>query len=111
MRIDIVTLDDVLPALVRLIEHLVRMSVAGEESLQPHDIGIVRRADDHRADPLFHEADAAKDQRAHHVLADLGLFDHHVADARRGNGQRIDVALRDKVHERRAARTVGRARP
>ena len=77
------------------------MAVAGEKTLQPHHIDVVSRTNDHRPDPLFHQADTAKDQRTHHVLANLGLFDHHVADARRGNGERLDVSLGDEIDERR----------
>src|SRR5262249_7994443 len=63
LEIDIVTLDDAVPAFVRFVQHLVRMTVADQESFQPHDVGVVRRSNDYRPNPLFHEADAAKDQR------------------------------------------------
>ena len=68
-------LDQHLAAGIRFwIEPLMRMTVAGEEVLQPQHVAVVGPADDDRAAGAgFQQAHAAQDQRAHDALAELGL--------------------------------------
>ena len=83
---------------------MVRIAVAGEESLQPDHAARIRRADQHRAaDAALDQADPAQDQRAHDALAEIGFLDQQRAQALRRDQQRFDVAFRAAIDQRDAA--------
>ena len=72
------------------IEPLVRMPVAGEEPFEAKNIAVIGAADDHRpAGTPLEQADTAQDQGAHDALAQLGLFDHQIAQPLRRNDERV----------------------
>ena len=86
------------------IEQMMRIAVAGEETLQADDAGRIRRPDQHRtADAGLDQTDAAQDQRAHDALAKIGFGDQQRAQPFRRDQQRLDVALGMPVDQRDAA--------
>ena len=86
------------------IEPLMRVTVAGEEVLEPQHIAVVGPADDDRtARTGFQEAHAAQDQRAHDALAELGLGDEQRAQLRRRDDDDVDRLARDGVDQGRTA--------
>ena len=88
------------------IEHLVRLSIALQESGQPKHITVAGAADDQRTrDAALNQTDAAQDQRAHDALAELGLRDENVAQPGGRDDERFDRLHGARVHQR--PRTVG----
>jgi hypothetical protein len=82
LRLDTEALHDGAAALVgRSIQYGVGIAVAGEKTLQPHEVRRARSADQHRAGTtLLNEPDAAQDEGAHEHLADLRRADHERAE-------------------------------
>ena len=71
------------------VEHRVRIGVARQKTLQPHQIGRAGAADQQRADAaLLDQRDAAQDEGAHDDLAEFGRADHQRADMRGVERQR-----------------------
>ncbi len=80
-----------------------RMPVAGEEPFEAQHVAIVGAADDDRAAGAdLDQADPAQDQGAHDALAELGLFDHQLAQPARRYDERLDRFGGSRVDERRA---------
>ncbi|MHC2773059.1 hypothetical protein ACVIM7_002526 [Bradyrhizobium liaoningense] len=87
---------------------MMRLAVAGEEPLQPHHAGGVRRSDQHgAAGAALDQIDPAQDQRPHDALAELGLGDQQRAQPVRRQQQRLDIALGAAVDQRRLAARAG----
>ena len=79
-----------------------RMTVTGEEVLQPQHVAVVGPADNDRtARAGFQQAHAAQDQRAHDALAKLGLGNEQGAQLRRRNDDDPDRFGCDGVDEGR----------
>ena len=86
------------------IDRGMRMSVAGQETLQAQHVGVFRRAHENgSAAGAFDQGNAAQDQRAHDAFADFGLADQQGAQLLRPQQQRAHIGARDVVHQRRAA--------
>ena len=84
------------------------MAVARQESFQPEDVGVAVPADDDRAAGAgLDQADPPQDQRAHDPLAELRLGDEQGAQPVRRDHQRLDLAQRMGVDQRRLARQLG----
>ena len=95
------------------------MPVAGQETLEAQNIGMIRAADDDGpAGSEPEKGDAAEDQGAHDAFAQLRLFHQEITQSARRNEERLDRflgvgidqgraagKLRKLTHER--ARTVG----
>ena len=89
------------------IEQVMRITVAGEKSLQANDAARTRWADQHRAaDAALDQAHPAQDQCAHDALAEIGFGDQQRAQSLRRNQQRFDVALGVAIDQRDAAREL-----
>ena len=57
-----------------------RLSVAGEKTLQPQQARLTCPPDkDRAASPAFQQAHAAQNQGAHNAFPEPGLLHHHVA--------------------------------
>ena len=89
------------------IEDQVRNAVAGEKTPQPRHVRGRGRTDQHRAACAhLDQADAAQDQRAHDLLAEIGFGDQQRAQLLRDDEERLDRAGRDAVRERAPAREL-----
>jgi hypothetical protein len=76
--------------------------------LQAHHVRARFGPDEYRAaGASFDQGDAPQDQRAHDAFAELGLLDHHGTQIFRRNEQRLHVAGRMHVDQRRPARQLG----
>ncbi len=106
--VDVEALDQRLRLRIGLgIERLVRMAVAGQETLQPQHVAVLGAADDHRpAGPGLDQADAAQDQGAHDALAELGLGDEQRPQPLGRDDQGFHRALRVGIDQRRPARQL-----
>src|SRR4029077_3580758 len=83
------------------IEQMMRIAVAGEESLQANDAGRILRPDQHRpAAAAPDQTDAAQDERAHDALAEISLRDQKRAQPLRPNQQRFDLAFGVSIDQR-----------
>jgi len=104
------TLDQRLAARVGLwVQSLVRMPVAGEETFEAQNIGMIRAADDDGPTGSEPEkGDAAEDQGAHNAFAQLGLFHQEIAQPARRNEEGLDRLLGVGIDQRRAARQLGK---
>ena len=82
------------------VEHRVRIGVARQKTLQPHQVGRAGPADQQRADAaILDQRDAAQDEGAHDDLAELGRTDHQRADVRgveRQRGAAFGAGLRGR---------------
>ena len=68
-----------------------RMAVAREETLQAQHVAMFGVTDDDRAaDAAFEQPHTAQDQRPHDAFAEIGLFDHQIAQPPRRHDQRFD---------------------
>src|SRR5271169_749228 len=86
------------------IEQLVRNTVAGKKALQTNDAGRIRRIDQHWTPGTApDQVDAAKDERTHDTLAEIGFGNQKGAQPLRRNQQRVDVAPRVAIDQRDAA--------
>ncbi len=82
------------------IQHLPRMTVAGQKPLQRQDAVMQGRPDDHRpAGAALDQGDPAQDQGAHDPLPQLGLCDEQGAQPRRGDDHRFHGALGMGIHQ------------
>ena len=89
------------------IEHVIRIAVARQESLQPHQIGKRWRADQHRpANSALNEIHTAQNQSAHNALAQIGFRDKQRTEFVRRDQQRLHIAFGGRVHERATAREL-----
>ena len=81
------------------------MPVAAKEGREPQHVGIVRRPDDERpAVPGLDQRHPAQDQRARDPLAEAGLGDEQRPQPGRRDQDRLDLALRMPVDQRRPPR-------
>ena len=86
------------------VEPLMRMPVAGQKAFEAQNIGVVGAADDYRAAGTgIEQGNPAQDQGAHDALAELGLFDHQIAQPARRDDERLDSFRGNGVDQRRAA--------
>jgi hypothetical protein len=99
------TLDQRLAARVGLwVQSLVRMPVAGEETFEAQNIGMIRAADDDGPTGSEPEkGDAAEDQGAHNAFAQLGLFHQETAQPARRNEEGLDRLLGVGIDQGQAA--------
>ena len=80
------------------------VAVAGEEALEPHHVGAQFLADqDGASGAQVDQGRAPDDQRAHDLVAQLGLGDEQRAQALRRYQKRLDVGDRLGVDQRRTA--------
>ena len=83
------------------------MAVARQEALQAEHGGVAGWSDQHRSAAVrINQSDPAQDQRAHDALAQFGLGHHQRAQRFGIDDERIDVAHRVAVHQRRPARQL-----
>src|SRR6516225_9024471 len=89
------------------IKSLVRMAIAGKETLQPDDIPVLRRADDHgAAGSSLDQTYPAKNESAHNALAKF-RFRHEQRSKPFGcDDERLYQALRVGIDQRRPARQL-----
>ena len=81
-----------------------RMTVAGQEAVEPQHIAIASRAnDDGPGEPSLDEPDAAQDQGTHDALAKLGLGDQKRPETLGSNHQGFDRPENVGIHQRRPA--------
>jgi hypothetical protein len=86
------------------VEALMRMPVAGQKAFETKNIAIIGAADDYwAAGAGLEQANPAQNQGTHDVLAELGLFDHQIAQPPRRDDERLDRLSGDSVNQRRAA--------
>jgi hypothetical protein len=91
------------------IQSLMRMPVAGEETFEPQNIGMIGTADDYGTTGSEPEkGDAAEDQGAHDAFAELGLFHQQIAQPARRNEEGLDRLLGGGIDQRRTARELGK---
>jgi hypothetical protein len=89
------------------IQSLMRMPVAGKETFEAQNIGMIRAADDHGpAGPHLEKGDTAKDQGAHDAFAQLGLFHQEIAEPARRNKEGLDGLLGVGIDQGRPARKL-----
>ena len=82
------------------VEALMRMAVAGQKAFETQNIAIIGAADDDRAAGAgLEQANPAQDQGAHDALAELGLFDHQIAQPARRDDDRLDRFRGDSVDQ------------
>jgi hypothetical protein len=104
---DVLLDDDLRIELVGRRQQVMRVAVATQEVLQPHDGRRRRIADQHRAAvAALDQRDAAQDQRARDALAELGLGDQQRAQVRRVDQQHVDVGGGMAIDQRRPARQL-----
>jgi len=86
------------------VEPLMRVPIAGKETFEAQNIGMIRAADDHRpAGTRIEKANTAQDQGAHDALAQLGLFHEEIAQPARRNDECLDCFLGIGIDQGRAA--------
>ena len=102
------TTDELLAILVlRGVDGGVRVTVAGEESHQPDEVGRARRPDEQRsAGAELDEAGPTEDERPHDPLTDLRLGHQHRADALPRNAQCLHRVDGVAVEHRRTTREL-----
>jgi hypothetical protein len=87
------------------VEPLMRVPVAGKETFEAQNIGMIRAADDHGpAGTPIEKADTAKDQGAHDAFAQLGLFHQKIAQPARRDDECLGGLLGIGIDQGRAAR-------
>lgn len=108
VRVDMKPLDQRFRARIGVgIESAMGKSAAPQKALQPQHVAIAGRADDDRpAGAAFEQADAAQDQRPHDALAEIGLLHHQIAQAPRGDDDRLDRLDRLGIDQRRPVRQL-----
>jgi hypothetical protein len=86
---------------------MMRIAVAGKESLQAHHAAGMRRTDQHRpSNAAPDQVDPAQDQRAHDALAEIGFGHQQRPQALRRDQERFDIALGMAIDQRDAAREL-----
>jgi hypothetical protein len=79
------------------------MPVAGEETFEAQNIGMIGAADDHRpAGSHIEKADAAQDQGSHDALAQFGLLHQQIAQPARRNDECLDLFLGVRIDQGRS---------
>ena len=83
-----------------------------KKAFETQNIAIIGAADDYRAAGAgLEQANPAQDQGAHDALAELGLFDHQIAQPPRRDDERLDRFSGVQRRPETGGRTVAPAHP
>src|SRR5690242_17675758 len=83
------------------------MAVAPKEIGEPKDVRVVLVADDDWSSTALDQADAAQNQGAHQLLAEIGFGNQQGAEAIGRNRYRLDIGQRFLIDEVRTPRKLG----
>jgi hypothetical protein len=87
------------------INHAIWAGIAGEESLQAHEVRMNGRPNQDRTAPTrLDQAEPAQEKRAHDPLTEFGLGNQHGSQPVGGNDEHVGVARGAGVHEAGLAR-------